>query len=245
MKTVIHRSTRAASRNSPNILAAIGVSGVLSTAYLAARAAYESRPWLDVQQAEADEEGVEVTLRDKVETAWRFYIPAGVSGAVTIGCIIASTRSHSRRTAAMAAAYSLSEKAFAEYRERIVEEIGERKEESIRDELAQKQVSDNPPSGTVIIDNGQVLCCELHTKRYFRSDVQAIKAAQNEINAKINNHMYVTLDELYDILGLEHTADSDRLGWDSDRLLEIKTRAILAPDGQPCVAFEYNYLKPL
>jgi hypothetical protein len=106
-------------------------------------------------------------------------------------------------------------------------------------------VAKTHPGETIIVGEGLVLCCELHTKRYFQSSMQALQQAEVKINADINKHLYVTLDEFYDILGLEHTSGSDQFGWDSDKLLELQYTSVLGPNGVPCIAFEYNYLKAL
>jgi hypothetical protein len=90
-----------------------------------------------------------------------------------------------------------------------------------------------------------VLCCELYTRRYFKSDMEALRKAQNDINSKIIHELYVTLDELYNLLGLTSTSVSGNLGWDSDKMLELQFSTVLTENGEPCLAFEYNYLKPL
>lgn len=242
MKTIIRRTTRATQRNSPNLLAALGVSGVFTTAVLAARAGYESALMITSEEQYREDP---LERREKFDLVWKFYISTGVSAAVSVGCIIASTKISARRTAAMAAAYSVGERAFAEYRDKVIEEIGENKERKIRDELAEETLKRNPPGEVVIIEAGTVLACELHTRRYFHTTMQDLRAAQNTINARVVNDAWVTLDELYDILDLEHTKESDRLGWTSDRLLEFEISTVLSPDGRPCIAFAYNYLKPV
>jgi len=92
---------------------------------------------------------------------------------------------------------------------------------------------------------GNVLCCELHTGRYFISDMESLRRAQNDINAKILKHDYATLDDLYYILGLKTTSTSGNLGWTSGRQLEMSYSTMLTEDNRPCITFEYNYIKPL
>ncbi len=75
--------------------------------------------------------------------------------------------------------------------------------------------------------------------------METLKKAQNDINARIINEMYVTLDELYDILGLSYTSNSSELGWNSDKLMELRFSTVMAEGGEPCLAFDYNYTKPI
>jgi hypothetical protein len=150
------------------------------------------------------------------------------------------------RTAAAVAAYSLTERAFTEYKEKVVEQIGKNKEQKVRDDLAQDQVSKGPPSTEVVmLGKGEVLCCELHTHRYFRSDMETLRKAENKINHLINSDVYVTLDEFYDILGLNYTSHSAYWGWNSDKLMELKFSTVLSENGEPCLAFDYNYVSPI
>jgi hypothetical protein len=66
------------------------------------------------------------TTKEKAKVVWKLYIPAGLSGAITVGCIISATRINSKRAAAAYSSLSVSEKAFDEYREKVVERLGGR-----------------------------------------------------------------------------------------------------------------------
>lgn len=235
MKTVIKRGTRVAQKNSPNILAALGVSAIFPTAYFAARAGYKHAYVMG-------EHPDDLPVKEQAKIVWKLYIPAAVTGVTAASFMILSTRVSGRRTAAMAAAYSLSERAFAEYREKIIEELGPGKERDIRDQLAEEKVARIEP---IIVEQGKVLCCELHTRRFFHSSMQTLQQAEIYINGELNKHVYVTLDDFYDQVGLEHTSQSDQMGWDSDRHLELQYSTVMSPDKIPCIAFDYNYVKAL
>lgn len=188
-----------------------------------------------------------MSVKEKAKIVWKLYIPAGISGALTVGCIIGASKANGRRTTAAVTAYSLTERAFSEYREKVVEQIGKGKEQTIRDDLAQERVSKNPQGSkeVVIVGTGHILCCELFTHRYFRSDMETLRKAQNDINVRVVNDIYVSLDEFYELVGLSNTSNSNNLGWDSNKLMELIFSTVLAEGGEPCLAFEYNYTKPL
>ena len=234
---------KTAKSNAPELLTGLGVAGVITTSYLSAKAGYESAEVLRGTDVPSDRKE---RIKTQVHHTWRLYIPSGISGALTIACVIGSARTSGKRTAAAVAAYSLTEKAFGDYREKVVEQIGKNKEQKIRDEVAQEKVSKNPPSKEVIVvSGGNVLCCELYTHRYFRSDMERLRKAMNDINQRIMNQLYVDLDEFYDVVGLPYTSNSSNIGWDSDKLMELRFSSVISEDGEPCLAFEYNYLKPL
>lgn len=235
---LVTRASQVLKSNSPAILTALGVSGTITTAYLTGKASYRAAQRLS-------EEPAWLSNREKAELVWDLYVPAAFSGAFTIGCIVGATRISSKRAAAAYSIVTLSEKAFEEYREKVVEKLGERKEQEVRDEIAQSRVDSHPGGSAIVVGSGNVLCCELFTMRYFQSDMESLRKAENNINAKLNQHDYATLDDFYYMVGLGFTSDSGSIGWQSDRLMSLDFTTTLTGDGKPCLAFGYNYTRPL
>lgn len=230
-------------RNSPAILTAAGVTGTVTTAYLAAKAGYQTAQRLEGQPPGWRDKEL---IKEKLLLVWPLYIPPVASGAVTVAAVVFAGREHAKRTMAAVSAYTFAERAFSEYRDRVVEEIGQHKEQVIRDDLAARVVEKNPHDGNVIhIGEGRVLCCELYTRRYFMSDMETLRRAQNDINEQIINDIYVNLDTFYDTVGLPHTSTSSEIGWDSNKLMELEFSTVLSEDGRPCLAFSYSYIKPI
>lgn len=230
-----------ARENSPTILTVFGVTGTLTTAYLAASASFEAAE--EIREMELREHML-LLPKERALLVWKLYIPTALSASATIASILGATRISSRRTAALTIAYSLSDKAFVEYREKVANTLGEGKERKIRDELAQDRVTQSPPASPIIAGTGKVICCELYTKRYFECDMETLRRAENDINARINGHGYASLSDLYELLGLEYTSFSNDIGWDGDHL-NLHYSTVLSSDGQPCIAFEYNYTNPV
>lgn len=230
--------------NSTVILTAVGVSGTISTAYLAGKASYRAAIVLEHKQRTDD---MAMTPKEKAKHVWRLYIPAALSGVTTVACIVSSNRIGTRKTAAAYSLLTVSEKAFEEYKEKVIETVGVRKEQNVRDTIAQDKVTNNPVANNqvIITQGGNVLCCELFTGRYFRSDMETLRRAENEINARILREMYANLSDFYSIIGLPYTSNSCDIGWNSDRLMKLKFSTVLSEDGNPCIAFDYDHTKPL
>lgn len=243
---LVKRAEKLAVDNSPVLLAGIGVAGTITTALFAGRASFKAAQIIAEEEREAREstgdEGYTCNTKRKVELTWTFYIPAIGTGVLTVACIIAANRIGMRRAAAMAAAYSLSEKAFVEYKEKVIEKLGESKEQKIRDEVAQDQVNRNPVSTReiYITGNGDVLCHDSITGRYFESNIEALRKAQNDINKQILDDYYASLSDLYNVIGLPTTKYSNEVGWNSDTQLELKFATVLSEDGRPCVSLEFE-----
>jgi hypothetical protein len=223
--------------NSPAILTAIGVAGTLTTAFLTGRASFKAAPILERESSENTLEPKEVFY-----LTWKLYLPAAGSAVATIVCIILAQRIGMRRTAALAAAYAISERAWDEYKDKVVEKFGEKKEQEVRDELAQDRVARTSNLGDmVIVGEGSVLCYESFTGRYFLSDMEELKRGQNNVNYKVNNDYYASLTDFYnEIDGLDRTAYSDEVGWNSDKLLELMFSTTLTKGGKPCLVMDYH-----
>ena len=230
-------------KHSPEILVGIGISGMVGATALAVRATPKA---VDLLKQKAHEENCEVedfTAIEKVKTCWKCYIPAAATSIVSAACIIGANSVNARRNAALAAAYTLSDSALREYREKVVETIGDKKEQLIRDKVAEERVKKNPISNKEVIltKKGDTLCYDVLSGRYFNSDVETIKKAVNELNMTMMNEMYVSLNEFYDDLGLDHTRLGDDLGWRMENgLIEVDFSAQVASDGRPCLVLDYN-----
>ena len=232
--------------NSPTILTAIGVSGTLTTAYLAAKTSFKAVRVIDSKQERLDREEKSHPLdnKEKAKIIWKLYIPVGISGVLTVVCIIAGTKIGMKRTAAAYSLLTVSEKAFVEYKEKVVEQIGAKKEQDVRDAIVKDRVNNNPPQGAIIIGSGDVLCYEMHTGRYFNSDMETLRKAVNTINAKMIHQMDASLSEFYYLVHLPQTSYSSMSGWNSDKMLELHFSTTMSEDGRPCIAFDYNYVIP-
>lgn len=232
------------SNNSPAILTAIGVTGALTTAYLTGTASFKAAEIIRARE-EKDGYAVDPKLRVKHRTqlVWRLYVPAVGTGAVTVAAIIFANHIGTRRAAAVATAYSLSEKAFAEYKEKVLERIGASQEKEIRDEVAQDQVDRNPVSTreVIVTGSGNVLCFDAYTGRYFNSDMESLRKAQNDINFNIVSGYCATLSDFYELIGLPRTHFSDSVGWTADnKPFELEFSTTLSEDSRPCISIRYD-----
>jgi hypothetical protein len=174
---------------------------------------------------------------------WKEFIPPVLMGTATIAAIIGANQIGTRRTAALAAAYTLSEKASAEFREKVKERLGDKKLQEVHDDIAQDRVNDKPDTekAIIVVGDGKVKVYEMYTDRYFYIDsVEDLKAAQNKINYDVNMNMYASLSDFYDYLGVPHTSISDEVGWKNDKLMELVISGTLDAQNRPCVAFDYR-----
>lgn len=247
------RAKQIAADNSPAILTALAVTGTLTTAYLTGKASFKAVEVIDKEQRRWDENETSRLLypKEKVEAVWKLYIPAAGTAALTVAAIIGVNQIGYRKTAALATAYSLSEKAFEEYKGKVLTKFGEEKEKQVRDEINQDHVTANPPgkSSVVVMGNGQSLWLDVRTGRYFLSTLEDVKKAMNDTNYVILNNNYASVTDFYDLLGLPPTDESDELGWNSDKMIDLDFGAAMTEDGRPCLTMAFvhrpfaNYYK--
>lgn len=228
--------------NSPAILTAVGVTGTVTTAIFAGRASFKAADLIrEMEAEEGTPEDPKERLVERTKATWKLYVPAVGVGTATVACIIFANQIGVRRAAAMAAAYSMSEKAFTEYREKIVEKVGANKEQEARDEIAQERVERNPLGSQVIVmGDREVLCFDQYTGRYFNSSMETLKQAQNKINYRMIRENYASLNDFYDAIGLDWVATGDDLGWNSDAMLELSFTTVLSDDQRPCLAIDFH-----
>lgn len=228
------------SKHSPEILVGIGVAGAITSAVLSAKATIKAVRLVDAAEAE---KGEALTKKEIIKTCWKCYIPTAVTAAVSTACVIGASSVHTKRNAALATAYQLSESALSKYSEKVIETIGEKKEESIRASINKDKLEQNPVehSNVIITGKGDTLCCDVLFGKYFESDIDKIKRAVAEINYTLIRDGYASLNDFYDELGLDHINVGDDLGWGAEICkLDVDFGSQIASDGRPCITLEYT-----
>ena len=231
------------SKHAPQILVGLGVAGSIAATVFAIKATPKAIKLVEERKEKENKE--HLTPLETIETTWKCYVPSAVILLTSAACTIGSCSMSTKRYAALTAAYKIAETTYNDYHEKVVETIGEEKNKEIKDSIAKERVISTPPSKSKVIDTGRgnVLCLDSLSGRYFRSSSNAIIEAQNLINKKLNSNLYVSLNELYDELGLERTLLGDELGWSSTGiLLDLSNFDSEIVGGEPVLVVNYNRL---
>jgi len=235
------------SKRSPEILTGIGIAGMVTTTILAVRATPKALYLIDeeyVNHPRTDDS--DLSTKEIIKVTWKCYAPVAILGCTSIACLIGATSVNLRRNAAIATAYTLSETALREYQEKVIETIGEKKEQVVRDVIAQDKINKNPVSDKEIIitEKGNTLCYDSVSGRYFKSDIDLLKRAENEINKRLRTEMYISLNDFYYEIGLNRCTTGDLLGWSIESCeMDIRFSSNIADDGTPCLVVSYE-VKP-
>lgn len=228
-------------KHSPEILTGLGIAGMITTTILAVKATPKATMIIEERKEELETDKLPVV--ETVKATWKCYIPAAVTCALSVSCLVCASKTNLKRNAALATAYKLSETALSEYRDAVVETIGEKKEHEVREKAAEKRIKNNPvtKSDVIMTDKGNTLCYDSLSGRYFYSDMDTLKKAENELNRKIINNMYQSLNDFYDLIGVEYSRIGDELGWNLDKgTIELTFSSLVSDDGRPCLVVDFN-----
>lgn len=230
-------------KHSPQFFMCVGIAGMVATTILAVKVTPKALILIEQKKAEMNTDSL--SSIDTIKAAGVCYIPSILTGIFAIFCLIEANALNARRSAALATAYHLSETAFKEYREKVTETYGARKECSIRDSMAKDEVVRNPVSSRRIIVTGRgtTLCYDTFPPgRYFWSDIEKLRKIVKKLNQKMTTgeRSYISLNELYYEIGLPPIPIGDDLGWNVNRgLIDMNFSSQLTEDRTPCLVLGY------
>ena len=258
----IGRTTLKIKKNSPEILMFAGIGGLVGAGYLACRATLKVETLLDEQTEKintcnnaveqyTDEQYSQVDYDHdiriiKLQTAWGFvqlYGPAFTLGLTGIGCILGGHHIMKKRNVALIAAYKVIEESFSAYRKRVVDELGEGRDQHFMygtdyEEITEKVTDPETGKTKKVKKNEQVLNgqqCSGYARLFCNpddnpdgditsqwsprdnttGDINLMFARQklNWMNEKLNAYGHVFLNDVYEELGFEPTKAGQVVGW--------------------------------
>ena len=235
-------------KHAPEILTGIGIAGMIATTVLAVKATPKALQLIEEEKEKHLDENCEpidkLTPVETIKATWKCYIPAAVTGVVSTACLIGASSVNLRRNAALVTAYKLSETALADYKEKVVETIGEKKEKTVREKVATEQVKKNPATNAEVIvtGNGNTRFYDPMSGRTFMSNIDKVKSAENELNNVMLHSItgYASLNDFYDELDLSHTDVGDSFGWNTTNLVKMEFYPIIdETDKNPTIVLDY------
>lgn len=237
-----------ANKNLPGILTGLGIGGFIVTSVLVGVATPKALDLIEEAEKEKAEgsfdANVELTRFEKVKAGWKPYIPAICTGVLSTASLIGSSKISAKRMTTLAAAYKIAETALSDYKNAVIETIGEKKAKDVKRKVNENKIKANPveESKVYIAGNGKSLFCEPITMRYFEHDYESIRKIVNDLNEHMINFDYISLNTLFDRLGLETTAIGEQLGWNISRegQILINVEPHVTEDKKPCLMLTYD-----
>lgn len=237
-------------KHEPEILMSMGLAGLCFSVAWGIKTTVKAVKVCEKRKEELKWD--KLPAKEVLKLTWKMYLPVAVSTLASVPCIIAGNRVSSKRNAALAAAYAISETALREYQDKTKEIIGEEKEKEIRTAIAQDKVDKDKESKEIVFDNDEEqLFYEPLSGRYFKSTWNNIVKAVNELNEEALGSVAggYYLNDLYERLGLDGTELGAELGWCvpcvglSFGLLKVRMCTTITKDDKPCGCIEF-IIKP-
>ena len=200
-------------RNMPTILSIGAAVGVVVSNILTNKASI--RATLKVDEVEKKKHR-ELTFIEEIKVVAPIYAPSIVVGAATIGCIFGSNFLNKKQLAALAGAMSILQANFKRYREEVVREVGEEKEEEIWKavkEPATKTISEQ--ESKFVDTTGLTFFIDSLTDEGFYTDKSTVESAILKLNRKLalSPNQTVTLNAFRHDLELHPTNFGNIVGW--------------------------------
>ena len=161
----------------------------------------------------------------------KLYGPSVALGVASIGCMVGSNRILRKRNIALAAAFKAVDTSFKEYRGRVIDRFGKEMDRELRFGIKAKEIEE-----TVVDENGNettvtktvevadpnvahsiysVVWCEGNTGWTRNAELNKVFLiqTQNAANDKLRLNGILTLNEVYEMLGVPRTAYGQIAGW--------------------------------
>ena len=240
IKAAFNAVKKSTIKHSPEILTGIGIAGMVTTTVMAVRATPKALELLEKEKAN----GTEISNIDAIKICWKCYIPTGATCALSIICLVGASSVNVRRNAALATAYSIAENSLKEYQSKVVEAIGEKKEQTIRDAVAKEKIDAHPAkeSEIIFVGDGETLCFDVLSGRYFKSKIDRVKKAENDLNRRMRDEMYISLNDFYYEIGLPSIKIGEDIGWNIDRegYIDLRFSSQLNDNDEPVFVIDYG-----
>lgn len=241
-------------KNSPKILMGVGIAGSVVSTVLACKATLKVKDILDeknetVEQIHncVEDETVNYTEEDKkkdltilyaqtgVKLA-KLYLPSIALGALSIASIISGYKILNKRNVALAAAYTVVDKGFKNYRKNVVERFGEEVDRELRHNIKAKQIeekyidkdgnektkkkkvyeiAEDKKPGEGISEYAKFFD-EWNTDEHSKDpeyNLMFLRKQQDYANEVLKHQGYLFLNEVYDMLGIPRTQAGQVVGW--------------------------------
>ncbi len=234
-------------KSDPRVYLGLGIVGMLTGTVLASKATPKAVDILEKKKVVLKKKSKdEVTVIEAAKKTWKLYLPATLMCTASIACLIGSDVLHEKRNTALLAAYQLSSTALAEYKNSVIDTVGEKKEREIKDNLAQKQVSEQHNNKECVIETGRgnSLCYEPWCGRFFRTNIDDLRQAEVTINSRVLTDGYASMNDFTGEIGLKDNDVGNVIGWNSNDGLpfdkDLSFTSCLSPWDEACTVISYD-----
>lgn len=189
----------------------------------------------------------------KIKLVAPVYIPPILFGASTIACILGSNILNKHQQASLVSAYGLLDSSYKEYKNKLKELYGEEAHNKIIDSIMVEKAAKIDIWSTGFLNSSSLLgdddgeprlFYDVYSGRYFESTMERVMNAEYHLNRNYVLGGSISLNELYEFLGLELIEGGDSVGWgyaDGVYWIDFNHRKTLLEDNLECYILEMPF----
>lgn len=241
LKEVAKHAVYLLDKHSPVILTGVAVATGITAVVLATNTTIKATRIVDMENAKReDEEKPRMTKWEIIGTVGPKYIPAGLTLLTSASCMIASTAILSKRNAALVSMCALATTQLKEHQDKVEELFGKKKAQDVRVAVEEDKKEEDAKKTIIVTGGGDVLCKDAYSGQMFRSSVAKIQGAIAGANAEIVDTGYISLNDVYWLLGIEQTQVGDECGWhiESGRI-QVDFDTCLSLNNEPVLVLRF------
>ena len=235
-----------ANKNASTLMTVGVVAGIVGTAYLSHEAGKKSQRILEELEYTSEKPP---TRKEKFQKVWKVYLPPFASAVATITLAVGAHSVNMRRQATLIEAYLMANSARKELVEKTEEVVGKNKMQKIHEEIVKDKVTANPPTeeNVIFTSHGDVLCFDVWSGRYFKSDPEYIRKTINDANERMVSNERIYYNDLYYEWGIPPIKVGSNLRWSMEEtgLIDLRAESGLHDiTGRPYYAIDW-YTPPV
>jgi hypothetical protein len=184
--------------------------------------------------------------KEKIALYAKAYGPSIAMGTLTISMMVGGYKTSLDRTSAAIAMYQFVKGSLDDHKAQVLTTIGDKKSKMVEGDNSEKRMR-RYPIPEQIDGVGSVLCFDDMSGRFFYSDMETLRKAQNDFNESLlNGENMRTLNDFYYDLNIKPIKLGENIGWEvGKQLVSLEFDSKLTSTGKPCLIVRQKNLPEL
>ena len=220
-------------KNAPDLLLTVGVCSLIGSTIMAVKSTPKANRILEEKKGS--------TKIEKLKAVVPCYTPSALLACAGTASIICSRNITRNRFTAMATAYTVTSSTLRSFKKNLEEVVEPEKVKIIKSKVAKDNLKESKNDIPINDGDKKPLFFDDISGRYFRSTINDIDKAVNELNKQMMNDMCIRLNDFYNEIGLDRIKIGEDLGWNIEKgLIEVHYDSTIADNDEPCIVLDYE-----
>lgn len=202
-------------RNAPELMIGSGIAGLLSATIITVPATVKATKLVEAEKRRL---GRDLTKKEIFLLTWKFYILPFTTAAGGTALTIGAAAKYRENNAALTAVVTSLETAAQNYKEAVVDEVGEKRAEKIEQANQEREIKELPssPDQVGIVNTGYGSTLFKVGRAYFRSTLERVKSNFLQFSSDFMAQEYVSKNDFITTISdysVDRIPDDNILGW--------------------------------